>query len=514
MAFSHLAGTTDAGAPDEIVNWFAKFEAWITGVGWTVVAGPGTTDLVLFSGGEAGGLTMLYMHVWRDGGNPSRVRMELYDDALGTHQTTNDGYVDSGGAQFAFWMSADKDAIVIVWKIGGGYRMLYGGLVMPFALSTVDETYRMVVTNSLQVDGTILHRFDGLWDQNDWIREHINMRNAAFDRLDGSFPIGGCYFGDNDEIAGQLKHISCQIMNPAVNAEDTVTTGAPGGTTTWIVLGDWRGNKFALRTGGVLPTGYPDGAHFSHVSGAAADIAEFFTALKNHMQSVGWTCTDYSGTSGRTHDWFFYSQGESGNEDIYLRVSCWGVSFWVYHSLSDGIPGAHSTTEEHANVTLADFPTQYYISADRDCLAYTINDGGSYAAVWMGLVMPFAPGLPDTTYRVCQFTYRTFTSANGRILRDHAGNWNSVSVYNPYNADGIHIYNSQPNRYDNLTYLLWPHICYQLAGPHEIIGMLKYYFFTHGGGIASLDTITVAGQTYTVFFYDMVNNNRFALRTA
>lgn len=514
MAFSHLAGTTDAGAPDEVVNWFAKFETWITAVGWNVVSGAGTTDLVLLSTGEAGGLTMLYVRVWRDGVNPNWVHMEVQDDALGTHTTNEGGYVDSGGVQFAFWMSADKDAIVLVWKVGAGYRMVYGGLVMPFALSTTDETYRMVACSDID-NGSILRRFDGVWDQDDFLYENQYIWRAAVDRLDGSYPLGGVYFGDNDQIAGQLKHVSCKLTAPAINPEDDITTGQTGATTTWVVLTDSLGNKFALRTGGVLPVGYADGAHFAHASGLANTVTLFIQALVPHMQAVGWTATDYSGVSGRAHDWFFHSTGESGTEDIYLRVAVWGASNWLYHSVTDGIPGAHATTEQHANVVAADFPTQYYISADLDCLTYTINDGGFYSAVWMGLLLAFAPGLPDSTYKSCCVAYTSFSTANMRMLRGHGGLWNDGGMQ-PYNADGMHTHNSQPNLYDGTTYLVWPHYCYESVGGglYEIIGQLKYYFFTHGGGIASLDTITVAGQTYTVFFYDAINANRFALRTA
>jgi hypothetical protein len=269
-----------------------------------------------------------------------------------------------------------------------------------------------------------------------------------------------------------------------------------------------------MRTGGVLPTGYPEGAHFSHTSGVAADLPTFITALKDHMESVGWTATDYSGTSGRQADWFFYSQGESGNEDIYLRVSVFGVSSWIYHSVTDGIPGTHATTDQHANVVSADFPTQYYISADLDCLTYTINDGGFYMPVWMGLLIPFAPGLPDSTYRVACISYTTFSTSNARILRAHDGTWNDACMQD-WNADGNHILNSQPNLYDGSTYLPWPHTMYEtiVAGQYEMLGQLKYYFFTHGGGIASLDRINVNGKKYSIFFPDAVNNNRFALRT-
>ena len=56
MAFAHLAGVTTPGAPDEIVDWFATFQQWMTAVvGWTVEAGGGTTNVVFRSISEAGG---------------------------------------------------------------------------------------------------------------------------------------------------------------------------------------------------------------------------------------------------------------------------------------------------------------------------------------------------------------------------------------------------------------------------------------------------------------------------
>jgi len=40
---------------------------------------------------------------------------------------------------------------------------------------------------------------------------------------------------------------------------------------------------------------------------------------------------------------------------------------------------------------------------------------------------------------------------------------------------------------------------------------MKYMHKSHGGGIANLDTITVAGQVYTVFFHGI--NNSWCMRT-
>jgi len=165
MPFRHLAGVTTAGAPDEIVDWFATFQAWMIQVGWTVAAGGGTTDVYFQSVGEAAPppLTMLFIRVWRDPGNPNRVLIEVADDIVPTHITAEAGYVDGGGAQFPFWLSGDRDAINVVFRAGAVYNSVYAGLVMPFAHTVPDETYQMIAT-STQIAGSILRDSTGIWD--------------------------------------------------------------------------------------------------------------------------------------------------------------------------------------------------------------------------------------------------------------------------------------------------------------------------------------------------------------
>lgn len=524
MAFHHLAGVTTPGAGDEIVDWFATFEAWITAtVGWIVAGGGGTTNLFIRSTGEAGGLTMLYVHLWRGAGaNINRVYMEVCDDAVPTHETTRGGYVDSGGVQFAFWMSADKDAIVIVWKVGAGYRRLYGGLVMPFALTVPDETYHCIVTDDGGNPATILRRHDNLWDQDDFLDSHIDANAARFDRVDGSFPPAGTYFADNADIAGQLKHISCAITQEvALNPEDTLTTGPPGAETQWVVLTDSTGVRFAMRTGGVLPTGRPDGAHYTHATGVVNNVAQYFTLLVAHLTAVGWTATNYAGVSGYTHDYFFHSTGEDGTENIYIRIFYQNpVLDRIYYQVSDGIPGAHATPGTiHANEQNAHMPTQYYFSSDRDCHEGCINAGGNYHPTWLGKMKEYAVALPSTEYKVGLVCCRAWNQWHTYMLRDHGGVWapGGVGTFFSELAEGVNATNSQPNNYDATTYIVWPHVMRALnpggAPGAEMLGQLQYFFRTDGGGIANLDTITAGARVYTVFFCDAINGVPWAMRT-
>jgi len=514
MAFNHLAGITTAGAPDEIVDWFATFEAWITGtVGWTVQSGAGTTNLVISSVGESGTMTKLFVHIWRVGvGNT--VRMEVRDDALGTHETTGGSILDSNGAQFPFWISADLDAIVMCWKAGAGYTANYAGLLMPFALNPTDETYYSVTWRGGAHQGTILRRHDNLWDQDDTHYYNDYIHNCIIDPDDGSLPIGGMYFADHADIAGQFKHIGCWHTIGGVNPEDTIESYEPGGTTTWIVMRCGAGTRFAMRTGGVLPTGIPDSASFLHSSGNAANHGAWFFALRAHLIATGWSYTDISGLTGNIIDEEYHSAGESGSENIYMRVYWQGFPPAICFAVADstyGTPGRNQTTLAAPGWVAGDFPTQYYISGDKDCVLCTINKGGDYKPAWAGCISSMAQNLSSIymKYAVC-----IQTGALTHILQDHTGAWDQFAAADAQ-GDGGHTTASQPSNYDGTTYFVWPHLLTTGGvGPHTIYGQLKYFFFTDGGGIAIADTITVGGRVYTIFAYASAGWKFWAMRTA
>lgn len=504
MAFVHLSGVTTAGAPDEIIDWFTTFEAWMVSLGWTVVAGTGTQDITFRSLSEAGGLVMLYLRAWRDLVNVDRVYFRVQDDLAGTHFTTPVAgpYVDSGGVQFAYWMSGDMDAIIVAFKLGAGYRHVYAGMVIPFALTVPDETYRMIVATDV-VGATILRYHTGAWDFDATLEDNAYMSNARIDTYDSSFSLAGAYWGSGANIAGQLKHISTMIQDPGVVAEDTIDTGRPGATTTWVALTDTIGRRFAIRTGGVLPTGIPDGTYAS-VSGVVGSYLGIYGNLSFLLVPLGWTDMGDPGigASGR----LFHSTGESGQENIYVLFNEDGVAplelkvqVW-----DDGV-GTHKA-EHLAHLDLADFPVNYWLCADRDCVVLIIQRAVGYSRWWGGMVAPFANGLVAPYPGPSLTEYSMVCSCQGpgslgfppKALRAHNGAWNvTCNVF----SEGPPLVNSNPNAFDGVTYLVWPFVGYQTVGGGNMpIGQMKYFFHSSGGGIANLDTITVAGKVYTVFF--------------
>lgn len=514
MAFQYTSGVTDPEAPDEIVDWFSTFETWIASVGWTVVSGSGTTDIVISSPGEAGGLTKLFANLWRGtGGAISAVYFEVQDDVAGTNKTTRGEWLFSAAAQFSYFMAADKDAIVIFWKAGANYRMAYIGLIAPFALTVPDETYHSVAAGLLTA-GTILRRHDGIWDQDDTLYCNNYMQFASRDRDDGTLSIGGLYFGDGVDIAGQLKHISCKIMDPPTAPEDTISTGLAPATSTWIILLDRASSKVALRTGGILPTGRADGT-FGHTTGIANDMDAWFSALVAFMEARGWTAADITGESGLVWDWEFHSSGEDGTEDIWIEARCPGGGGVISCLTADsayGTTGRHVTTAYQPGLNTADFPAPYWFVGDKDCLLMTTRTPfAGYNALWLGLTSAFAPSLSDSYMKVVTFAGAS-GNADGKILHAHDGNWNQTIEANVYGEPAAQ--SSNPNAYDGVTYLVWPMECNQSVGGgfYEPIGGMKYFFSSSGGGIASLDTITVGARTYTIFFNDSAQS--WAMRTA
>lgn len=508
MAFGHLAGVTDPAAGDEIVDWFATFEAFIGVCGWTIESGAGTTNLVISSDGEVGGLTMLFVHVYRGaGGTINRVYFEVMDDAVGTHATTHGGFVDSGGVQFNWWMTADKDGMAVIWKTGAAYRYKYAGLVMPFAQTVPDETYRSISAGG-RADhlGTILRDFNDAWDVDHALYDNATLDNIMVDRFDNSLALIGVYFNTGVNIAGQLKFITGELAAPAVNPEDTITTGLLGATTEWVVLANNAGVKFALRTGGTLPVGQPDGAHFNSEFGVAPDLVTFLsTIVPAFMVGIGWTDLGdpliYPPFPGR----LFYSQGENGFEDIYLGYAATDQApfDYVVPFVQDDAGATHRAMLGSMFMDVLDFPANYWITGDRNCLLLTIQRGATYNRMWMGMFQSFTPGLyppyvgPSLTpYKMAAFA-REGPVSGQRLLRDHAGNWLPPGNIGIDDQECV----SNPNAFDGVTYHVWPWFFYMtVPGGVEPLGLLTYHMGTEGGGIASLDTITIAGQVYTVFF--------------
>lgn len=521
MAFRYLAGVTTAGAPDEIVDWFQLFQAWMTGiVGWTVAAGGGTTDIYFQSVGEGPGppLTMLFIHVWRDGGNPNRVRIEVSDDVVPTHQTAEGSYLDGLGAQFAYWMCGDLDAINICFRGGATYNSVYAGMVIPFALTVPDETYRMIST-STQATGSILRDAGGVWDVDHALVASAIMVGARVDRYDGSLPLCAIVFDTQANIAGQLKHIGGRITEPSVTVMDVLTTGLPGATTTWIVLEDRAGTLYPMRTGGILPAGMPDPGTFAAVSGVAANYPALWTAITAHLTGLGWTFL--GDPVYRTHGRLYHSTGESTEEDIYIGYAVnTAPADEFYPYVQDDALATHMFPINYVRwLDSSEFPINYWICGDRDCCILVYQRPTGYTLIWSGLVPAFAPGLlppyaaaPLTDYSLWVGMQGDGVGGNMRagLVRAHDGTWGQdCGLYD----DGAMLNNSNPNNFDGTTFQMWPLLAYQeiLAGQNEFIGQLRYVGRSSGGGIASMDTITIGAQVYTVFFDNTGLN--FCVRT-
>lgn len=499
MPFHHTSGI--AAAPGEIGNWFAIFEAWIRLVGWTVEGGAGTENLVIRSLGETGDKTMLFIRVWRVPAT-NIVRLETMDDAAGTHITTRDGGLNSGAVQITYWMSADLDAIVIVWQQPADWYLRYAGLLMPFAMNPPDETYYSAVADRNQVGqlATILRRHDDLWDQDDRVYYNEYIYDASVDRDDGSFPLCGMYFGEEDEVAGQFKHISMRIVDVAITVLDTYSTHQHNGTTEWIVLREEAACRYALRTGGVEPTGTPmDAGNFAHVTGLAYTTQDFFDALVAFMAGRGFTTNDISGASGRTHDWEFNSAGESGTDDIWIRMSWSGgpnnFSLYVADSAL-GTVGRHETTAAWMEFWNDwDFPTFFFISGDQDCVLLTLQSDVYCYPLYAGKVIPTAPGLSSTYMSIVAFERQSEL----RLLLGHDGVWNQNIAWQ-MGGDGAHCDDSSPNAYDGSTCVLWSiNLAEPIAAKFELIGQVKYMYAVEGDAIASFDNIFVGEQLYKKF---------------
>lgn len=518
MGFRYLAGTTTPGAPDEIIDWFATFQAWIITVGWIVASGAGTTDLVLRSIGEGPPppLTMLYLHVWRDPGNPNRVKIEVRDDAVGTHETNEAGYLDGAGAQFAFWMCGDRDAINICFLGGTTYHSIYAGLLMPFAQTVLDETYHMIAT-SLQTTGSILRDSDGVWDVDYNLWDNQIMDDARIDRYDGSFPLCGTFFDAQANIAGQLRHVTGFIEDPAVPVTTVLETGRGSKTTNWIVLQDRNANRYAMRTGGVLPIGTRDPASFTAVTGVAADYAGLWTALTAHLTGLGWT--DLGDPEYLDEGRLYFSEGESGEDEIYIGYAihyAFDPDHFYYYVQDDAVATHRYPTTAYAHLDALNFPINYWICGDRDCCVLVFQRPRGYTLIWSGLVPAFAPGLlppyagpPLTVYQLFARGSGEGAMSTGGLLRGHDGAWNQTAYHSD---DGTAADNSNANNFDATTYLVWPLLAYQTAsGGYELLGQLRYIAYSSGGGVASMDTITVAKRVYTVFF--TFDGENFCVRT-
>lgn len=511
MAAHHLQGNTTPGAPDAIIDWFATLVAWLTGtVGWTVAATASNVDYTFRSIGEAGLYTMLHVHIWRVGvGNT--IRMEVCDDIIPTHQTNEGGIMDTLGANpFQFWMSANLEMIVTAIAEGAGCRYLSGGCVMQFALNVPDETYTMVASNG-QNEGSVLRYHTGVWDRDIWNFGNLLAWRFAVDNLTGAFPLFGMMADQQNNACGQY-HLQSFTCDSLVHG-DTVETQDPAGSSTWIALHDNQdGHRFALWTGGVIPTGSPDGTWFGSAAGNALTAQILIDAFAAFAVARGWTDHGDPGfplVAPRINRQF-HSVGEDGTRDIWVYLCYDTVTNIFYNCFSTDAIGTHLANIQ-TSWAGAGWGANYMFAGDRDCLICALqhNVNLAYYAMYHGLPVEAAPWI-NAYSNVLVARFSALIGGEGAILESHniPGNWGTQCMVT---ENQTWLLNSNANAYDGLTYFVNPVEVYE--GGWQYLGTLKYINYTSGGGIAQGDTIQIGAKVYTCMLGNAGFNYWYALRT-
>jgi len=491
MAFHHTSGTEVS-----LADWFATFEAWITGtVGWSVSSGSGTTNLVITSPGELGNRTKLFANL-RVPISPDGYLIygEVQDDAAGVHKTTSNAYLyayvnEDTPQLFDYWISADLDAIVIVFRRSSDayYTSIYLGLVIPIARTLGGEEYMMIAARPNQAI-TILRNYDGTWDAN--ISYNATYSSGITDptELDNFVYITGITAGGTNDVAGQLKHCTGVIYIDEIDVKDTIETGPAGAKTTWIVLGyTSTASRFAIRTGGVNSVGVDNEVGFKHSSGIITSVAAWFALLEDWLvNTVGWTLESGSGS----YDLVFSSIGENGTEAIFIRVY-WNTVSVSVHAYSDAV-GTQTTPTTSFAMRPYHFPTQYYMSADKDCLCFTLNITGDYSLNWVGKFKQINPNLPDTPRKVGVYVYSGTITIQSYVLRRH--NIAGTSPWTLQRRYGMGSSIITPNLFDLNTHVMWPTLFYSLSA----YGTPKYVYRVDGS-ISLMDTIQSGNRVYRVF---------------
>jgi hypothetical protein len=496
MAFRHFSGIAN-----DIPDFFLTLELLLQQAGWIHVAGTGTTDIVYRSTGEAGTLTKLYVRIWRDV-NPDRIYYRVQDDAAGTHNTGNPTQYPVapglGAIPFSYWATADKDCVTFAIKSGGSYSGCWLGWLLPFSLAVMDQEYHIGCLAPHGTYAKVLRRFSGAWNYTvTW--DYIST-GYAINPVDNAYTVFGSHLlnaADNTEIYGQPKYISGKIATGAgVNPEDTIDSGYPAATSSWIVMGT-AANRWAMSTSAPLPLGIGDGA-FQFATGTAADETALFTAMETVMTGLGWTCQN---TPGGIYaiDRIWSSLGESGVDAIFVRAAWDAAQNYIRFASRDDMAGTHETTQAFINIAVTDWPVFYYFAADLDCAVLCIELLGVLHLQFAGMMhtLYIDPDSVSTPYKLACLD---FDATTWRILRAPNGAWNQVLSLVLDNYP-----NSSPNQSDGTTFILWPIFYNHTSAP---VGSPKYVYRLSSTHLSVRDTVAIGAQNF------MYLGNDYAMRIA
>jgi hypothetical protein len=488
MGFIH-----DAGVALDAADFWTIIEASLAGAGWILVSGHGTTDIVYRSTGELGTRTKLFVRIWRPGGNPDRVYFRVQDDAAGTHATSDPTSYPTmpglGAIPFAYWLTCDKDAITLSVKNGASYGGLYAGLVEPFAVGSAGEEQEMVVWAPHSTWARVLRTMAGAWNQTCTIDQLSTGMNIM--TLDNAYTIFGCfaYRTTNDETYGQLKYISGRISTGAgVNPEDTVDSGFPGATSSWIIMGT-AALRWAMATSAPLPLGLPDGT-FAFASGTAADYTALFTAYETLLTGLGWICANWTGVPGGPIDRTWHSLGESGVDDLWIRAYWDAGNERVTIQLMDDATGTHASASQAQTVLAKDWPVYYYMAADKDLVLGVVEIEGNLIdqAFWVGIMRSayIDPDSLDTVYKAARGSYNNLWMIRNPLTGAWAASFTLTRLDDNYT-------NSSPNLADGVSFVLWPSLFYLTSTP---VGARKYLYRCSSTHLSVRDTVRVGAQQF------------------
>ena len=498
MAFAYAQGTATS-----IANFFTIFETWITStIGWTVVSGTGTQDLVLSSDGEygdyAGYTGPIYVRI-------SQLTADIYGqaylDAAGTQATIRNTSVsirlNASGDSFDYWMSADKEAIVIVGKnlTSGNYYRLYTGTLIPYS-KIVSGPEWFMAAGSLTSATYMLRDTLGDWNRSTTNYHYGSNLITDPNQLDNSITLFGLHVGTALTLQGQLRHISARIYINELAALDRVKTGPLGNETEWIILPSDSGTTvlFALRTGGVVSSGEDPEANFQITEGYATDKANWYALLESFMVgTLGWTVESGSGTE----DIVYSSIGESGTDTIIIHLYNVGATV-VSGRVQDDLVPTHETSIAYIQyMNSQDFPKHYYFAGDKDCILMVSRNaiGDQEAFMYLGVLVPFSRNLSSTSYKA--FAYSLYSSAYIYLLQKQqtSDSWDYTPTLYAGTTQG-------PSPIDPLAYHLSAVYVYQGAAPVVAVGYMKYMLRSIDNPVISVnDTIQIGSRIYRHFYH-------------
>lgn len=497
MAFRHFAGTAN-----DIPDFFLTLELLLQQAGWIHVAGTGTTDIVYRSTGEAGTLTKLYVRIWRDV-NPDRIYYRVQDDAAGTHNTGNPTQYPVapglGAIPFSYWATADKDCVTFSIKSGASYSGCWLGWLLPFSLAVMDQEYHIGCLAPHGTYAKVLRRFSGAW--NFTVTWDYLSTGYAINPVDNAYTLFGSHLlvtTDNTEIYGQPKYISGKIATGAgVNPEDTIDSGYPAATSSWIVMGTGA-NRWAMSTSAPLPMGVGDGT-FQFATGIAADENALFTAMEAVLTGLGWTCQN-APAPAYPIDRVWSSVGESGVDAIFVRAAWDAAQRYLRFTVRDDLAGTHETTTAFFRIETTDWPVYYYFCADLDCALICVEVTGTLNWQIAGMVhtLYVDPDSVSTPYKMMTLNP---VAGTRYVLRAPNGAWNQALGIVPDNY-----LNSSPNQSDATTFVLWPLFFNHVASAP--VGSPKYCYYLSSTNLSVRDTAAIGAQNF------MYLGSDFAMRIA